>query len=112
MLQQLMMARSNADAPGWVERSFVYVFALLGFLLFYLVCDGCTGQRPAASVWSLPLPPAVARPGTLLNGADWLAWQMQKHSEYLSEARRTLQRELKEMNAVRVDEDNWHQQVR
>jgi len=33
---------------------------------------------------------------------------MQKHSEYLSEARRTLQRELKEMHAVRVDEDNWH----
>lgn len=37
-----------------------------------------------------------------------MAWQMQKHSEYLSEARRTLQRELKEMHAVRVDEDNWH----
>jgi hypothetical protein len=37
---------------------------------------------------------------------------MQKHSEYLSEARRTLQRELKEMHAVRVDEDNWHHQVR
>jgi hypothetical protein len=46
----------------------------------------------------------------------WLGWravsQMQRHSEYLTQARRTLQRELKEMNAVRVDDDNWHHQVR